>query len=73
MMIHVYIYICSVILFRAGYRIVAKFIPDSHGSGKSSDVPFYPVSVELPSKKGLGESKIDGVNGSGKRMGLFLD
>jgi len=36
-----------------GYRIVAKFIPDSHGSGKSSDVPFYPVSVELPSKKGL--------------------
>jgi len=35
-----------------GYRIVAKFIPDAHGA-KSSDIPFYPVSVELPSKKAL--------------------
>ena len=38
-----------------GYRIVAKFVPDGHGSGKTSDVPFYPVSVELPPKKALGE------------------
>jgi len=36
-----------------GYRIVAKFLPDAHGTGKSSDIPFYPVSVELPSKKSL--------------------
>lgn len=36
-----------------GYRIVAKFIPDAHGSSKSSDIPFYPVSIELPSKKSM--------------------
>ena len=38
-----------------GYRIVAKYVPDAHGSSKNSDIPFYPISIELPSKKALGE------------------
>jgi len=32
-----------------GSRLVAKFIAD--GGGRAGDLPFYPCSVELPSKK----------------------
>jgi len=53
-----------------GYRIVAKFVPDGHGSGKSSDVPFYPVSVELPPKKALVPK--DGESNKAYKARLFI-
>jgi len=53
-----------------GYRIVAKYVPDAHGAAKSSDIPFYPVSIELPPKKAL-VPKVEGESRSYKAR-LFI-
>jgi len=54
-----------------GYRIVAKYVADAHGSSKSSDIPFYPVSIELPSKKGL-VPKVEGESKRSYKARLFI-
>lgn len=56
-----------------GCRIVAKFIPDPWGSSKASDVPFYPCSIEMPSKKPVVHAPaVDAVTGRAYKARLFI-